>query len=237
MLHKRYGVSTIKIVDEMFILNPSHYLKICEGLIESGLGAKLNIWAYARVDTVRPATLAALKAAGFKWLALGIESVSKHVRDGTEKALRNDDIVGVVRDIQKADMLVIGNYIVGLPDDTLETMEQTYQHAAECNTEFMNVYSAQAYPGSKLYDEAVRTGATLPASWRGYSQHNDDCRPLDTQFVSGVEVLKFRDEFFGRYFSRSEYQDMIQRKFGDETLAHIKLMLSYKLKRKLLGAA
>lgn len=236
MLHRKYGIGTIKIVDEMFILNPGHYLKICEGLIESGLGSKLNIWAYARVDTVRPETLAALKAAGFKWLALGIESGSKHVRDGTEKALKSDDIVGVVRAIQDSGISVIGNYIFGLPDDDMQSMQQTLDLALACNTEFANFYCAMAYPGSRLYENAVSGGAALPSSWRGYSQHNEDCRPLDTQHVDARTVVKFRDEAFQTYFSNPNYQKMIQGKFGDETLAHIQKMLGYRLKRKLLEA-
>ena len=52
-----------------------------------------------------------LRKAGIRWLALGIESGSKHVRDGAQKALRYDDIVSVVRQIQQAHINVIGNFI------------------------------------------------------------------------------------------------------------------------------
>lgn len=237
MLHEKYGVSTLKIVDEMFILTPSHYLTICDGIIDAGLGDKLNIWAYARVDTVKPETLAKLKAAGFKWLALGIESGSKHVRDGTDKALKSDDIIGVVRQIQSAGINVIGNYIFGLPDDDLGSMGATLALAMECNTEFANFYCAMAYPGSRLYSDALSRGLTLPSSWRGYSQHNDDCRPLDTEHVDAATVLRFRDDAFNTYFTNPRYLEMVERKFGAETLAHVKKMTTYKLKRKLLEAA
>jgi len=237
-LYEHYGVRTIKIADEMFVLNERHYTAICEGLVEAKaaghLPDDLNIWAYARVDTVKPHTLEMFRKAGIRWLALGIESGSKHVRDGSDKALRNEDIVGVVRAIQAAGINVIGNFIVGLPDDSMETMEETYQLAAELNCEFMNVYSAHAYPGSKLYDEALEKGWTLPKTWSGFSQHNADCRPLDTQFVTGKQVLAFRDEFFRRYYSRLEYIDMIRAKFGEATVDHINGMLRYKLTRKLL---
>lgn len=233
-LYDRHNIRTFKITDEMFVLNEAHYTAIADGLIINGLGSKINIWAYARVDTVKPERLALLRKAGIRWLALGIESGSAHVRDGANKKFRNDDIIGVVRAIQRAGINVIGNFIVGLPDDTHETMEQTYQLAAETNCEFMNVYSAQAYPGSRLYDEAVATNAALPSSWRGYSQHNDDCRPLDTKYIRGKDVLAFRDQFFSRYFSRPEYTHMVAEKFGAETVAHIEKMLEYKLPRKLL---
>lgn len=237
MLHDRYGVSTIKITDEMFILNERHYTAICEGIIAAGLGDELNIWAYARVDTVKSATLSLLRRAGIRWLALGIESGSKHVRDGADKALRNDDIVGVVRAAQAAGIYVIGNYIFGLPDETHKSMQETLDLAMECKTEFANMYCAMAYPGSRLYDEAVKTGAVLPSTWAGYSQHNEWCRPLDAGNVSAKEILRFRDEAFQAYFSNPAYLAMIQEKFGTRTVAHIHDMLKFKLRRKLLETA
>ncbi|MEZ4752548.1 MAG: radical SAM protein [Bdellovibrionota bacterium] len=83
LLYSEYGVRNIKFVDEMFVLNKEHVMGLCDLLIERDYN--LNIWAYARVDTVRDEFLDKLKRAGFRWLALGIESGSKHVRDGVEK--------------------------------------------------------------------------------------------------------------------------------------------------------
>ncbi len=233
-LHISYGVSTFKIIDEMFVLNEKHYMAIAQGLIDSGHAYKLNIWAYARVDTVRPHVLQTLRRAGIRWLALGIESGSKYVRDGASKRLKNDDIKTVVRTIQAADINVIGNYIFGLPDDDMDSMRETLNLALDLNTEFANFYSAMAYPGSPLYDEAVKNGWTLPETWSGYSQHNSDCSPLDTRHVSGATVLKFRDEAFQTYYRNPAYQEMILKKFGQETLDHVKDMTRYELPRKLL---
>ena len=66
-LVQRYGVRHVKFADEMFVLNPRHVREICDGITARGLD--LNIWAYARVDTVRDDMLQSLKAAGFRWLA------------------------------------------------------------------------------------------------------------------------------------------------------------------------
>ncbi len=130
-LFDTYGVRTFKIIDEMFVLNDRHVLAICDGLIATGLGPHLNIWAYARVDTVKSHLLDHLRRAGIRWLALGIESGSSYVRDGADKALRTENIVEIVREIQAADINVIGNYIFGLPDDDLKTMGETLELALE----------------------------------------------------------------------------------------------------------
>ncbi len=52
----------IKFADEMFVLNQRHVIGICDLLIERGYD--LNIWAYARVDTVKANMLDKLKRAG-----------------------------------------------------------------------------------------------------------------------------------------------------------------------------
>lgn len=227
-----YGVKTYKFIDEMFVLKEKHVMKICDLLIERNYG--LNIWAYARVDTVKPHMLEKLRKAGFQWLALGIESGSKHVRDGSQKALKYEDIVAIVREIQVAGINVIGNYIFGLPDDDEETMRETLELAKELNCEFANFYSAMAYPGSALYGMAVMKGWALPENWSGFSQHSYDCQPLPTEKVSAGEVLAFRDEAFHEYFANPRYLDMVAQRFGWDTRKHIEEMSETRLRRKLV---
>lgn len=233
VLVNQYGIKNIKFVDEMFVLNENHVLGICDRIIERGYD--LNIWAYARVDTVKDHFLEKLNKAGFRWLALGIESGSKHVRDGVEKGrFGSEEIIRVVRKIQEAGINVIGNYIFGLPDDTIESMEDTLALAIEANCEFANFYCAMAYPGSKLYEIALEKHWDLPDSWIGYSQHSYETKPLPTDVLSAKEVLRFRDEAFLKYFNNPLYQNMVRKKFGEDTLRNIQDMTRIQIRRKLL---
>jgi radical SAM superfamily enzyme YgiQ (UPF0313 family) len=233
LLVEKYGIRNIKFVDEMFVLNKAHVLGICDRIIARGYD--VNIWAYARVDTVKDEFLDKLRRAGFRWLALGIESGSKHVRDGVEKGrFGSTDILKVVRKIQDAGINVIGNYIFGLPDDTHETMQETLDLALEANCEFANFYCAMAYPGSKLYGMAIDNGWELPSSWIGYSQHSYETHPLRTEALSSAEVLKFRDDAFAKYFSNPGYLGLVRRRFGEAVEAHVRQMAGFRLKRKLL---
>jgi len=233
-LYQTYGAKTFKIIDEMFVLNDNHVEGICERLAAKSYAHELNIWAYARVDTIKPDRLHLLRDAGIRWLALGIESGSEHVRDGAEKSLDQQDILDVVKAIQRNGINVIGNYIFGLPDDNIQTMRQTLELAKVLNCEFANFYSAMAYPGSPLYRMAVSNGWELPDSWSGFSQHSYDCKPLPTEQVSSADVLRFRDDAFHEYFSNPDYLDMVKTKFGEETMRHIQMMNSSRLRRKLL---
>ena len=233
LLVEKYGVRNIKFADEMFVLNPRHVLGICDRLIERG--HDLNIWAYARVDTVKEGMLEKLKKAGFNWLAFGIESGSDRVRDGVDKSFSQDDIFKTLERVRAEGINVAANSIFGLPDDDAESMKATLDLALDVNAEWANFYCTMAYPGSPLYEQASRDGWTLPSTWSGYSQHAVDSTPLPTRHLPAREVLRFRDAAFDTYFTGTRFLEMITRKFGVETADHIREMASYRLERNDAG--
>lgn len=247
-LVEQYGVRRIKIADEMFVLNPNHVLGLCERLIKRHY-KDLTFFAYARIDTLQDQFLEKLREAGIIWLGIGIESGSKHVRQGSDKKFKNEkdnmgvneNILRTMEKVKRAGISSICNYIVGLPDDTLETMQDTFNLAVEINSEIANFYSAMAYPGSPLYVMAEQKGYKLPSDpggpgWIGYSQHSYETIPLPTDTVSAAEVLRFRDNAFMNYFTNPRYLEMIRNKFGETTLSHIKEMTDHgKPRRQLLG--
>jgi hypothetical protein len=59
---------------------------------------------------------------------------------------------------------------------------------------------------------------------------------LPTRHLSASDVLKFRDEAFQIYFNHPKYLDMVQKKFGAETVQHLKEMSAHKLERKYVKA-
>ena len=234
-LVEEYGVEIIRVADELFVLNPKHVFAICELLKTRSYRDRLNLWAYARIDSVKPGMLDALRAAGFRWLCYGIESAAQDVLDDVDKGFDVSKTIKIVRDTEAAGIEVLSNFIVGLPEDTHETMQQTLDLAVSLNTAWFNVYSAMAYPGSQLYTEAKKKHLALPKNWTGYSQHSYDCTPLPTRHVSAADVLRFRDNAFHTYFERPAYLDMVERKFGLKARGHIVQMTQVRLKRELLG--
>jgi len=177
-----------------------------------------------------------MKQAGINWIAYGIESGSKLVRDGVHKGkFAQDAIMKAIEMTKKAGIYMIGNYMFGLPDDDLATMRVTLDLAKGLNCEYANFYSTMAYPGSQLYEESIKKYAELPDSWLGFSQLSKDTFPLPTKYISNIEVLRFRDQAFQEYFSNPQYLNMIEEKFGLKVVGHVNQMLGHKLDRKLLN--
>jgi len=226
----RFQVRNIKILDEMFALKESHVLRLCDLILHRGYD--LNMWVYARVNTISEKMLHRMKKAGVNWVAYGFESGSNTVLKGVTKGYNLRMLENVVKMTYDAGLYICANFIFGLPDDDLKSMQQTLDLAFEINAEWANLYSAMAYPGSQLYHQAIEQGLPLPETWQGYSQYSYETLPLPTKYLSSSQVLSFRDHAFHIYFNNPGYLDMIRRKFSLQTVEYIKEMASHKLIRK-----
>ena len=229
-LVKNYKVRNVKVIDELFALREDRVIRICDLIIQGGYD--LNMWAYARVDTVNERMLKKMKQAGINWVAYGIESASGKVRKGVAKKIEQDAIAKAVEITHAAGIYIIGNFIFGLPDDDLETMQETLEMAKKFSFEYANFYMAMAYPGSQLYEDAIKQGIKLPEVWHGYGQYAEETLPMPTKYLSATDVLRFRDNAFKEYFSNPKYIEMVREKFGPKVVEHIEGMLKYKINRK-----
>jgi radical SAM superfamily enzyme YgiQ (UPF0313 family) len=232
----RMGVKTLRLSDEMFFLNRKYYEPILQQVIDNKYD--FNMWAYSRVDTVRPGALELFKKAGVNWLALGIEAGNQKVRQEVSKgSFKEVNIRDVCDAINTHDIKIISNYIFGFPGDNLETMQETLDLALELNTEMANMYPCQALPGSPVYHEAKKNGWALPKSYEGYGFLSYESQPLPTKYLTSAQVLKFRDEAWQLYFTNPAYLDLVEQKFGIQERINIQEMTKIKLKRAILGDA
>ena len=230
------GVTTIRIVDEMFLLNPKYYVPLCEKLALRNKDDKLRMWSYSRIDTVkRPEILKLVRKAGIKWLCLGIESGDKSVRLEVAKGKFEDvDVREVIKKVHDADIDVMANYIYGLPGDTKETMKKTFDLSLELCTAGWNTYAAMALPGSQLYKNAVEKKYKLPENYEGYSFHSYETQPLPTETLKPDEILEYRDKSFKNYHTNKNFLDKIERRFGKKAIDNIREMTKVSLKRKII---
>ncbi|MBN2407385.1 MAG: B12-binding domain-containing radical SAM protein [Elusimicrobia bacterium] len=230
LLVERYGVKNMKVMDELFTLDNERAALICDSIAERHYD--LNLWCYAGIDGVSPGLLGKMKKAGFNWVSYGIESGSAPVLERTGKAVKNIAMSDTVRMTRDAGINILANFIFGLPGDSMETMQASLDTAKRYNFEYVNFYVCIAYPGSKLYTEAVKTHARLPEDWAGFGQYSYETLPLSTAHLEPEEVLRFRDEAFMDYFSDRRYLDMVSAKFGAAAAEHIREMLRKSITRK-----
>jgi radical SAM superfamily enzyme YgiQ (UPF0313 family) len=226
-----YDVETLRLSDEMFLLNKKYYEPFLTGIIDRGY--KINSWSYSRIDTVNKKLLNLVKRAGINWLGMGIEAANQKIRKEIDKGRFEDvDIRDVIKSVRDEGISVGANYIFGFPNEKLEDLESTLNLALELNTEFANFYTATALPGSPLYNEAKQSGWKLPSTFEGFGFLAEEFEPLPTNHLSGSEVLKFRDEAWYTYFTSLNYLNMIENKFGAQIKSNIEEQTKIKLRRK-----
>lgn len=231
------GVKTLRLSDEMFLLNRQYFEPLLKLIIERGYGDILQMWAYARIDvTDRYKDLELLSKAGMMGLGFGIESGSQSVRKEISKGTFQENNVRKVAERCRDHGIVPGaNYIFGLPNDTIETMQETLNLSLELCTENWNAYACYALPGSPLYRQAKANGIALPTKYSEYSFFSYDSMPLPTKTLTSAQVLKFRDDAFHTYYTYPPFHSLLEKRFGVEAKNNVIEMEKIRLKRKILG--
>ncbi len=236
ILVKKYKVKNLRIMDELFIIKHPRVEEFCDLMEERSYD--LNIWCYARVDSVTPNILKRLKKIGVNWVGYGFEAgddedalkaINKTVKKGS---LSNDEVIKMTRD---AGINMIGHAILGLYDDDEDAIRKNVDFLRKHQFEWNNIYPAFAYPGTPFYERYVGDGIIKePESWEEYGLYSEKCRPLPTKHLTSAQVLKLRDELFNDYYTDEEVLKNLHTKFGQKTIDHIDEMLSIKLSRDIV---
>lgn len=230
LLNKQYGVSNIRLLDNVFTIRLDLVEELCDRIIAADLG--LNFWAYARVESVRnPDILKKMRKAGVRWLAYGIEAAHERVRAAVDKPSNPQIIEQAIEWTKEAGIWIVGNFIFGLPEDDLESMRMSLDMAKRFNVEWANFYCAMAYPGTKLYDQVKAAGVELPKDWGAYGQYSANAQPLATKYVTSKEIVAFRDAAFREYYENPVYLNMLEKTFGRDARDFVGRILAHDLKR------
>lgn len=126
--------------------------------IAVGLGKLGVTWSCNAKANVPYKTLKIMKDNGLRLLLVGYESGNDQILHNIKKGLRTDIARRFTSDCRKLGIVIHGTFILGLPGETRETMEQTIRFAQEINPHTVQVSLAAPYPGTTLYKQAVDNG-------------------------------------------------------------------------------
>ena len=157
MLVKDHGWGAISIVDDTFNVSKQRLIEICEGVIERGLKLTfLNTPMYL-APWLDFETFSLMKKAGFNELSFGIENASQEILDNVlNKKVDLNMVEDLANDCKKAGIVPGGGFMIGVPGETIETMENTMIFALNSGLEIIQVRTFQPIPGTKLYDDCIK---------------------------------------------------------------------------------
>jgi hopanoid biosynthesis associated radical SAM protein HpnJ len=173
--------------------------------IARGLG-KLGItWSCNAKANVPRETLQVLRDNGLRLLLVGYESGNQQILINIKKGLRVDRARRFAADCRELGITVHGTFILGLPGETRETIQETIRFAREVNPHTIQVSIAAPYPGTELHRQAVEKG-WLPADDDGatlVSEHGTQLAALSYPHLGHTEILESVDAFYRRFYFRA----------------------------------
>jgi anaerobic magnesium-protoporphyrin IX monomethyl ester cyclase len=144
------GFERINIADDLFASDAQRVKEICNGIKERNL--KFAWSAFARVDTVNQEMFDAMAATGCDSISFGVESGNPEMLKRIKKGIKRQQVVQAVKMCQQAGMIAHASFMVGLPGETKETLNQTADFASSLNILFGYHYLAP-FPGTTLCEK------------------------------------------------------------------------------------
>lgn len=157
-LHKTYKTRKFVIVDDNFTTNKKRLLEVCEGIKD----LRLRIYLFSRVNYITEETIKALKSAGVFQIQFGFESGSQRVLDFLQKDTTLDQGRQAVKLCRKHGVLIDASFMIGLPTETLEELEETKNYIKEIDPEYIGIKVFHPLPGTELYEYCVKEGRFVP---------------------------------------------------------------------------
>ena len=167
---KKFNVNNFFFWAETFVLDKNFVTLISEGILKRGL--KISWAANSRVDNIDGPLLEIMAKSGCWMLSYGIESAEQSVLDRSLKGTKIEQFDKAISLTRKAGIKTTGHFMLGLPGDSEESMQKTIDLALRLDLDFAQFYSAVPFPGSSLYEEAVKEEWIKSGSFEGYAQNS-----------------------------------------------------------------
>lgn len=166
-----WGAQEIGILDDSANIDRKRLQRLSELLVKEGLHKKAQ-WVMIngiRANLADVELLGAMKQAGCKRVAFGVETGDEDILESIDKRVTHDQIRTAFKNAKKVGLETVGFFIIGLPGDTEETMEKTIQFACELDPLVANFSMMTPYPGTKVWEQVHRNGGRmLVKDWQDY---------------------------------------------------------------------
>jgi anaerobic magnesium-protoporphyrin IX monomethyl ester cyclase len=223
-LDDRYDL--ISFEDDNFGLERERLHEFCRRKIESDFDFKWN--CYLRLDGVDERTIDLMKRAGCNCIFFGIESGNSKILDFVEKKITLELIKEKIRVVKRNGIDAYGSFIIGLPTETTETIEQTIRLATSLPLDGITVNLFTPYPKTALREIAADYG-TLSSNWSDYNDHSPR-PPFVPHGMTADELLALQKAAYRRFYVRPKYvlthlDKVLNAGFVKKSLLAVKVLL------------
>ena len=181
--------------DDTFNIQKARTIELCEKLKPLKL-----TWSCTSRVTTDYETLRAMKEAGCRLMIVGFESGDQQILKNIKKGATLERARQFTKDAHKLGLVIHGDFILGLPGETRETIKNTIAFAKELDVETIQVSVAHAYPGTELYDFALKNNFLVKGSMVDEGGHQ--LAHIEYPGLPADEVLESVHRFYDEYYFR-----------------------------------
>jgi hopanoid biosynthesis associated radical SAM protein HpnJ len=192
--------------DDTFNIQKARTVELCAKLKPLGL-----TWSCTSRVTTDYETLKAMKEAGCRLMIVGYESGDQQILKNIKKGATIERARQFTKDAHKLGLVIHGDFILGLPGETRETIQNTIAFAKELDVETIQVSVAHAYPGTELYDFAVKNDFMVKGN-QMVDAGGHQLAHIEYPGLPADDILQSVHRFYDEYYFRPKAVFRILRK-------------------------
>jgi hopanoid biosynthesis associated radical SAM protein HpnJ len=181
--------------DDTFNIRKDRVLELCKRF--KPLGFRWSCTARVHSDYE---TLKAMAEAGARLLIVGFESGDPQILKNIKKGATVEMARAFVKNCKEVGILIHGDFIIGLPGETAESIQQTIEFAQELDTETIQVSLAHAYPGTEMYEDLARNGFLVEQALSDAKGHQ--LPHIEYPGLGREEMMAAVNRFYDSYYFR-----------------------------------
>ncbi len=218
LLAEEYGVKRVAFMDDELTASRTFINEFIKEVKESKLDLEFSCGS--RVDHVDREMLKNMKEVGFKAIYFGVESASQDSLKMIGKRITIESVIKAFKLAKELGLYHVGTFILGFPWETLDDMEKTVEFAIKLNPSYAQFTVATPYPGTPLYEYAVRNNLLIDNNW----EHFTTLRPVMRGIhFSEMDVARMLARAYRKFYLRAEY---LIREIRGRRLAEIRTIIT-----------
>ena len=197
---EKYNIRNFLFWSDIFNIDKHWVMELCQLIIDSGLDI---VWsANTRADTADEEMAEMMYKAGCRLVSIGVESGSQEMLDHIGKNITLDDVRITVKIFKKFGIRIYNYFVIGLPWETEDTIEDTIDFAIELDSDFISFYTATPLPGTKFYEYAKENNLIDSNT----SFKNAYYYPaVKTHYLTKEQVFELHKKALKRFYLRPMY--------------------------------
>jgi len=227
---KELGFKEIHLTDDGFTTDLNRAKKICDLLVEKKADIIWSTITGIRVDRVDFELLQKMKKAGCYRVYFGIESGNQKILNNIKKGINLEQVIKAVRMAKQAGLEVAGYFMIGLPGETEETMQDTINFAKSLNLDLAKISITIPLPATEMFNELESKKLIKTHEWENFKFYSTPSAIYDHPNLSWQTIESYYKKFYRAVYLNPDFIfKRIKMSFKDKTLLEdIKMALSMK---------